>query len=85
MNGKEIEELRKRLGFTQVQLGVILDYSPQFISMIESGKRTVPPSFPVLLAKRLREAAKTVTEKLTTEALNIESQEETGNTKINEH
>ena len=79
MDGKDIKALRARCDLSQVQLGVILDYSPQFISMIESGKRAVPESFPVLLAKRLRETAKTVTEKLTNEAESIECQEEKGN------
>jgi DNA-binding XRE family transcriptional regulator len=79
VDGKDIKALRARCDLSQVQLGVILDYSPQFISMIESGKRAVPESFPVLLAKRLRETAKTVTEKLTNEAESIECQEEKGN------
>lgn len=79
MNGKELKEMRQRCGFTQVQLAEILDYSPQFINMIEKGKRAVPDSFPVLLAKRLRETAKSVTEKLTNEAEKIDCQEESGN------
>lgn len=79
MDGNEIKEMRQRLGFTQVQLSAIVNYSPAFINLIEKGKRSVPKSFPLQLAQRLRETAKTVTEKLTNEAEKIESQEETGN------
>ena len=79
MNGKELEALRKRCGFTQVDIAKIVSYSPAFINLIESGKRPVPKSFPLLLAQRLRETAKTVTEKLTNEAQKIECQEESGN------
>ena len=85
MNGKDIEAMRKRLGFTQVQLSAILNYSPAFINRLERGTRAVPKGFAMQLAKRLRETAKTVTEKLTNEAQRIESEGETGNTKINEH
>lgn len=85
MDGKEIEELRKRLGFTQVQLSEIVNYSPAFINRLERGTLAVPKSFPLQLAKRLRETAKTVTEKLTNEAQRIESEGETGNTEINEY
>lgn len=79
MDGKQIKEMRKRLGFTQVQLSEILNYSPAFINRLERGTRAVPKGFAMQLAKRLRETAKTVTEKLTNEAQSIECQEESGN------
>ncbi len=79
MDGKEIEAMRKRLGFTQVQLSEILNYSPAFINRLERGTRAVPKEFAMQLAKRLRETAKSVTEKLTNEAQSIECQEESGN------
>ena len=41
MNNQEIKILRKRLPLTQQQFAEKLDWSKSYLSMIETGKRTV--------------------------------------------
>lgn len=42
MNNQEIKILRKRLQLTQQQFAEKLDWSKSYLSMIETGKRTIP-------------------------------------------
>ncbi len=41
MNNQEIKILRKRLQLTQQQFAEKLDWSKSYLSMIETGKRTI--------------------------------------------
>ena len=52
--GKRITERRKKLGMTQEMLAEKGDFTPQFVSYAESGKRAMRPENVITLAKALR-------------------------------
>lgn len=49
-NGKTIRGFRERVGITQVELGEIIDYSPETLSRTERGKEPVPRTLQLALA-----------------------------------
>ncbi|MEY9867826.1 transcriptional regulator with XRE-family HTH domain [Peribacillus sp. B2I2] len=54
LNRYDIIVLRTALGLTQRQLGFLIDKTPEYISMIENGKKPLTGNVQELIADRLK-------------------------------